>query len=370
MRVHPSQLIEGCILLEDVKGKSGRPIMEEGTILTEELITVLDKFLIDSVDVSTKLHDGKTFLPKRKLEPNEKKSEHQMEIYLEPEENRSIPEHYLQAVKDYKGFFDDWRNGVPLDMPKIRKSVIPLLERVDELDMDIFTIYQLGTAEDYIYHHGVAVSLLSAYLGKELGYRKGEWIQIGLAGYLADAGMSKVDPEILTKGGPLTEDQLADIKNHPTYSYRMVGDVTGLSQQAKIAVLQHHERLDGSGYPLGLSKDKINSYARIIAISDTYHAMTSERFYKKKQPVFKVLDEILQEQYSRLDMTIVQKFVESLTKRTVGNTVHLSNGKTGEIVFCDMDQHTLKLFVKLHDNSEIIVTESNSEVFIEEVILD
>src|SRR5690625_3354278 len=90
MRVHPSQLIEGCILLEDVKGKSGRPIMEEGTILTEELITVLDKFLIDSVDVSTKLHDGKAFVPKRKLEPNEKKSEHRMEIYLEPEENRSI----------------------------------------------------------------------------------------------------------------------------------------------------------------------------------------------------------------------------------------------------------------------------------------
>lgn len=367
MRVHPSQLIAGTVLIQDVPGKSGRPIMKEKTVLTNEHITILQKFLVESVEVSSKLNTGKTFVPKEGVAIQEKPK--QTEIYLEPQEARSFPNHYLQVVKSYKQAFSEWNNGVPIDMVRARQSIIPLLERLDELDMQIFTLHQLATAEDYIYHHGVAVSLLSAFLGKEMGFRKGDWIQIGLAGYLADVGMTRIHADIITKSEPLTEKQYQDVRNHSTYSYRMVENLTGLSQAGKLAILQHHERLDGSGYPLGLTGEKINSYARILAVSDTYHAMTSERLYKSKQPIFKVMDEILQEKYTRLDPHVVRAFIDSLMKRAVGNTVHLSNSKTGEIVFTDEDNPSRPI-VKLHENGELISLQMNPTLHIEEIILD
>lgn len=370
MRVHPSQLIEGCILMQNVLGKSGRPIMPAKTVLTDNHITVLHKFLIDSVEVSSKLVDGKTYMPKEvevieKIQPQIKESE----IYSEQEELPPFSTHYLQAVEEYKRFYTEWNNGIPIDMSKIRRSIIPLLERIEELDMEIFTLHQFGTAKDYNYHHSVAISLISAFLGKELGYRKGEWIQLGLAGYLCDAGMTRVDSEITSKGDPLTESQHQEIRNHSTYSYRMVENITGLSKAAKIAILQHHERIDGSGYPLGLMKDKINTYARILAVSDTYHAMTSERLYKAQQPIFKVIDEIAHERFTKLDPLIVRKFIESLTARAVGKTVSLTNNKKGEIVFIDKS-HLTRPIVKLHDTEEIISLQMNPGLHIEEVMLD
>ncbi|MCF3944018.1 HD-GYP domain-containing protein [Oceanobacillus alkalisoli] len=367
MRVHPSQLVAGTVLLLDVLGKSGHPIINERTVLTNEHITVLHKFLIESVEVSTKLENGETFIAKEQPKRVEKPKPVQKKIYLEPEEDRSFPAHYMEAVRDYKQLFTEWNNNVPIDMVKVRQSILPLLERIEELDMEIFTLHQYGTREDYIYYHGVAVSLLSAFLGKELGYRKGEWIQIGLAAYLADAGMTRIDFGIITKGSPLTEPEENDMRNHSTYSYRMVEKVTGLSKAGKIAILQHHERMDGSGYPLGIRNEQINTFARILAVCDTYYAMTSDRL--EKQSVFKALEELFQERYTKLDPQIVQSFIESLARRAVGKTVHLSNHKTGEIVYFD-DDHPASPLVKLHETGEIIGLQMNPNLHIEEIILD
>lgn len=371
MRVHPSQLVPGCILLEDVKGKTGRPFMRANTVLSQEHITILHKFFIDSVDVSSTLEDGTSFKPETMSTPLELPAEKKRnpEIYLEKGETRSFPVHYLEVVKEYKQNFRNWSSGVPIDIASVRRSIIPLLERIEDVDIEIFTLHQYAEAADYTYHHSVAVSLISALIGKELGYRKGEWIQLGLAGYLCDAGMTRIDPDILTAGGPLSAGQLQDIKNHSTYSYRMTEKITGLSQTAKIAILQHHERLDGSGYPLGLKGQRINPFARIIAVADTYHAMTSERLYKGKYPIFKVVREMMQEQHFKLDAEVVQVFVSSLRKKALGKTVHLTNHTTGEIVYFD-DAEPSRPIVKLHGEATMIGLQMHPELEIEEIIID
>ena len=88
-------------------------------------------------------------------------------------------------------------------------------------------------------------------------------------------------------------------------------------------------------YSLGLTGDKIHKYARIIAISDMYHAMTSERLYKEKQSPFKVIEEIEQDQFSKLDPEIVRSFIRNLANFSIGTKVRLSNKKNAEIVFID-----------------------------------
>jgi HD-GYP domain-containing protein (c-di-GMP phosphodiesterase class II) len=368
MKVHPSQLIPGTILLQDVKGKSTQAIMKENTVLTDELITVLERFYIESVDVSSKLENGKPFMPNERQEDKKEKLPEMKKVYLEEAETRSFPFHYLEVVQSHKKLFHEWMQGVPVDIAKVRESMIPLLERIDELDMELFTLHQYGTAEDYLYHHSVAVSLLSAFLGKKLAYQKGEWIQIGLTGYLSDAGMTKIDPTILNNMGPLTEQQIHEVKNHPTYSYRMVEKLTGLSRTAKIGILQHHERLDGTGYPLGLTKDYITPFARIVAIADTYHAVMSERAYREKQSIFRAVDELLQGQLTKFDRKLVRVFIKQLQERALGKTVHLNNNQSGEIVFFDEDNPT-KPLVRLYETDEVISLKMNSDLSIEEIIV-
>lgn len=357
--------MEGCVLLKDVLGKSGRPIMKEKTVLTNEHITILQKFLVESVEISSKKADGKTYLAEQKKRTEKKPKENI--VVSKQAETMPFPTHYLQVVSQFKESFTNWNNGVPIDISKTRDFIIPLLERIDELDIEAFTLHQYVETKEYIYYHSVAMSVIAAFLGKKLGYEKGEWLQIGLAGLLSDVGMTRIDPNIITKGELLSDKQEQDIKNHPIYSSRMVENLRAVTPAVKVAILQHHERMDGSGYPLGLSQNKINHYARILAVADTYHAMTSERLYRRKQPVFKVINEIYKQQFTKFDSQIVKAFINVLMNCSLGKAVRLSNGETGKIVFIDED-NPMKPLVKLDATKEIKKIQENPQIAIEDFI--
>ncbi|RDW15259.1 HD-GYP domain-containing protein [Oceanobacillus arenosus] len=358
MLVAPSQLVPGCVLLRDVKGKSNRPIIPEKTVLTEEHIIILQKYLIPMVDVATKLTTGDTYVPKQVVVEEVMKQGTKQTL--------SFSNHYKEVVGKYKKLFMQWQNGMPIDISAVRELIIPLLERIDDISSDAYSLHHEATKTEYLYYHSVAVGILSAYIGRKLKHPKGVWLQIGLAGFLSDCGMAKVDPAIISKAGSLTNSEFAEIKKHPTYSYRLLEHVPAITPSVKLAVLQHHERLDGSGYPLGIAQDKIHPYARIIAIADTYYAMTSERLYQERKSAFQVIEELQKEQYSKLDHQIVNVFIHHLVNVSVGTRVVLSNGQAGKIVFTNSDNPTRPM-VQLDANAEIIVLKDTPDLYIDEI---
>ncbi|SHG81251.1 HD-GYP domain-containing protein [Ornithinibacillus halophilus] len=357
MRVKPSQLVPGCILIRDVIGKTGRPIVPRKAILTKQHIDFLDKFLINQVDVSDKLSNGKPFEPK-KLERQKKIQKSDITSY-------PFEKHYQLVVEAFKKLFQKWQNNIPIEIPLVRKLIVPLIERMEDIGSSIYQLHRFTNKKDYFYHHSVSVAILAAYIGKKLGYEKGEWIQIGLAGFLSDAGMSKLG-NIIFKEEELSTAEFQEIKKHPTYSYRMVEHNSLVTTHVKLAVLQHHERLDGSGYPLGLTQGKIHPFAKIISICDMYHAMMSQRTYKESQSPFKVIETLQNEQFSKLDPKVVQTFLQGITDFSIGTKVILSNGEAAEIVFMDSNQPTRPM-VKL-ENSEIISLSNNKELFIKDIV--
>ncbi|MGJ9459202.1 HD-GYP domain-containing protein [Oceanobacillus sp. CF4.6] len=365
MRVEPSQLVPGCILLDEVKGKSNRPIVLKNTVLTEKHITILNKFLVESVEVSTKLSDGNKFEPKQ-IHNKEKEKDVRKPDQVGMDEIPFV-DHYLTATASYKNQYKNWKNSMPIDIPSVRKIIIPLLERLEDIKSEqIYSLHKYVEKHDYIYHHSVAISLISAFLGKEMGYSKGEWLQIGLAGLLCDCGMVRIDSDLILNADPLTSMEINDIKNHPTYSYRMVENLPTITIGVKLAVLQHHERVDGNGYPLGITKEKIHQYAKIIAVADMYHAMTSERLYQKKQSPFKVIEEIQKDQYLKFDAEVVKFFLGSFYHLSLGSKVTLSNQQSGEIVYIHPDKPTRPM-IRMDDNEEIIALEQTPELYIEEI---
>ena len=104
---------------------------------------------------------------------------------------------------------------------------------------------------------------------------------IGIAGLLHDIGKSKIPNEILNKAARLTDEEFAIMKQHSVYGYRILQPKEDLSTEIKLGVLQHHEKINGKGYPMGVTGDKIDLFARLISISDIYDALVTERPYKK-----------------------------------------------------------------------------------------
>ncbi|WP_241964594.1 HD-GYP domain-containing protein [Paraliobacillus zengyii] len=360
--IHPSQLIPKCILTTDVIGKTNRPIATKDTVIDETHIEILQRFLIDQVEVATNLENGVPFIPKKqqKQEVNVKKE-------TQSEKSLSFMEHYHQVVEAYKLQFNAWQSGSPIEIHAVRKLIVPLLERTEEVDFYILTLYKNTAKDDYFFHHSVSTSLISAVLAQKLGLKK-EWMQIGIAGLLADCGMAKLKRSLFYKEGKLSKPEFDEIMEHPTYSYRFVEKITSLTKGVKLAILQHHERLDGTGYPLGVKEDRIHRFAKIVAICDTYHAMTSERIYRTKQSPFRVIEEMQQDQYQKFDHQILQAFIVCLTNFSSGTKVKLSNEEIAEIIYIESEYPTRPM-VRIENTQSIISLKEHKQLYIEDIII-
>ena len=364
MRVSTNDLIAGCILSEDIFGLTSRPIIEKNTVLTDELIEILHLFLVPNVEVEKTLVVGTPF--------------HAIEVVgMDEHENKKDPLYthseddfitlFLQAAQEYKKEFLLWQSGLPIDISKVRMILLPLLDITIKRPSEIFSLHHLSNNEEYNDQHAVAVGLLCSFIARKLNYSKGEVVQAALAGILADCGMAKVSPRILQKKTALTPREYEEVTNHPKFSYQMIQHVSLLKEGAKVAIIQHHERLDGSGYPFGLTNNKIHTVAKIIGVADTYHAMTSERLYRKKQSPFKVLELMRQDYFGKYDLSILTALSTGILNFTIGSKVRLSNGQLGEVFYIAEKSPTRPL-IKILGTEQIMNLEENRHLFIEEII--
>lgn len=361
MRVKIKELQEGCILSEDVISWTNRPIVQKKTVLTNELLEILHAFLIKDVAVERMLVNGTPFIPSELIE-EEKESEKESN-----KKEESFTDYFLQAVQQYKKEFQSWQAGTTVDISKIRNIIIPLIEKSETRSSDLFTLHHLSTENEYLFQHSIAVGLISGFIGKKLNYNKGDIAQLAVAGCLSDCGMAKIPSNILNKKDALTRDEFEEVKQHPTYSYKMIQNATLLRDGAKISIFQHHERLDGSGYPLGEKDQKIHPFAKIIAVADTFHAMTSQRLYRKKQSPFKVLEMIIQDNFGKFDIASIRALQAGIMNFSIGSKVKLSNGQVAEILFIEEKSPTRPL-IKLIHSEEIIHLEKNRQLFIDEIL--
>lgn len=359
MKVRTNYLKAGCILADDVFSLTNHPIIPKKTVLTERTLEIIRAFLIKEVQVEPTLVTGEPFKPREYIEDDEEKKSVVHSL--------GIANTYLKAVQEYKKLFNGWKSGIAVDMPSVRAVVVPVIECALKTPSEVFTLHHYSTPIDYLYHHAVTVAALSALLAKTLKFPKGDCIQIGIAGALCDCGMSKIDSKILDKKSTLTKAEFDEIKKHPIYSYVLIKDINLLKDDVKKAVYQHHERIDGSGYPNGVSSNMLYPYERIISVADVYHAMTSERHYRGKQSPFKVLESILQDQFGKFDGKVVQALTKLMTNFSTGTKVRLSNNQIGQIVFIEQKSPTRPM-VRIDETGEIIQLVTHRDLFIDEVL--
>ncbi|MCT4507507.1 MAG: HD-GYP domain-containing protein [Tepidibacter sp.] len=230
-------------------------------------------------------------------------------------------------------------------------------------------INKLKDMDDYIYMHSMTVTLTSYQIGKWIGLSEYELKELTLAAILSDLGKIKISKDIIGKSEKLTKEEYEEIKKHCTLGYKMVKEIPDISDKIKKAVFEHHEKIDGSGYPIGKKGEQICTYAKIIAIADVYSALTSNRPYRDKHTPFDAI-KILEEKFlSKLDTEILYLFLKKIAGEYLGNKVVLDNGKIGKIIFIP-NQNICRPLVEIEDTDEIIdlSNSKNSKVYIKEFI--
>ncbi|HET7580549.1 MAG TPA: HD-GYP domain-containing protein [Bacillales bacterium] len=350
MWVKREGLKAGYVLTEDVYGKTSRPIMKKDTVLTDLHLKVLDAFLIEKVMIG-----GKTT------------GEEEVQ-----KENTGLPassfiRHYLSVVDSFQSTFRNWQSGDRIDMKTLRRLFIPLLEEASEKPDEIFSLHYYVEARDYLFHHAVSTAILSAFLAKKMGYEKGDWVQIGLAGALCDCGMARVPLGFLKNKGPLSDRERKEIRQHPIYGFQMLKTIPALQEGVRLAVSQHHERENGSGYPLGIDGSQIHPFSKIVAVADSFHAMTCDRPYRAKRSPFQALEIMTDQQFGRFDLNVLATLSAALVHFSVGTKVRLTDQRLGEIVFIPPRKPTRPM-VRMQENGEIIPLADRTDLSIESII--
>ena len=198
---------------------------------------------------------------------------------------------------------------------------------------DILTfIGFLKSYDEYTFSHSINVSLLCNLFAYWLQLDEEETIYLTTAGMLHDIGKMKISKKILNKRGRLTDSEFEIMKQHSVLGYRILKD-QDIPNEIKLGTLMHHERIDGSGYPLGVRGDKISKYAKIISICDIYDAMTSDRIYRGRICPFEVIKTFEVSSYGELDTTYLLVFLKNIAYTYFGSWVRLDDGRQGEVVF-------------------------------------
>ncbi|NLW16325.1 MAG: HD-GYP domain-containing protein [Firmicutes bacterium] len=219
------------------------------------------------------------------------------------------------------------------------------LSRQPRLGLSLMGLQRI---DDYTYLHSLSTALISMGIAIKLGWSQTATVELGLAAVLHDMGKTMVPRTILQKPGPLSPAEWKLMYKHPEFGCAMLSRHSNLNDTVLQAVLQHHERMDGSGYPQRLKGEAISEYARIIAIADVYDAMTSNRCYKPSTAAHLSLEEILTNE-RLFDATYGRVLVTMLDIFPVGSRVLLANGAEGIVVACHPHQPTRPQLLLIKD---------------------
>lgn len=326
VKITLNQIQMGMISSENVYNSSGLLLIGKDEAITQTHLFRLKLYQIFSLDV----YMTDDFIMENNSS-NISKENNRFEKDLQFQEFKKL---YLDSCKELQNQIHIFSETNNYHEEELYSTCTNLLLHLTSYSKLFVYLSLLATPKDIdsIFTHSLNVGLLCNIFGHWLQLNETEIKEVTLSGLTHDIGKIDIDPLILHKPGRLTSEEFEIIKSHPLHGFERFRH-TSLPYGVKMAILQHHEKLDGSGYPFGFQQDHIHNYAKIVAIADIYDAMTSNRTYHKRMQPIRVIDILEKEGSNVLDSKILSVFLEHMAIMYTGKSVLLSSGDTGKIVF-------------------------------------
>ncbi|QSP95781.1 HD-GYP domain-containing protein [Marinobacter salinisoli] len=258
---------------------------------------------------------------------------------------------FKDAQQTAKSIMSGLRLGRTLDLNNARAVVDSCVDSVLRNENALLLLTKIKNQDEYTAEHCLNVAILCAAFGKHLGLLEEEIRNLSLCGMLHDVGKTRIPNEILNKPGALTPSEFEIMREHTTHGRNILMSTSRSLTMAVDVAFNHHERIDGQGYPRGLQAQQIPFFAKIVGLVDTYDAITSNRIYDKGRASMHALDIIHKHRGTQFDEELAVAFIQLIGVYPPGSIVELMNGEVG-IVVENQKQHKLKPKVLLVRESD------------------
>ncbi len=316
MRIPIHNVKVGDKLISDVFNDYGLHVLSRDTQLNESDIVKLNRHKIAHVDIDYREIIEVAVSRNFRLEAIEQE--------IQPKFN--------DAVNGMKTLFEQVMQEGKINEELVDRNFEPLIEHFEQ-EVDVVSLLLSLTSKDaYTYQHCVQVGMISYYIAKWVGMNEEEALLTGKAGYLHDIGKCRIDTTILNKPAKLTAEEFNIMKSHTTHGHDIITRSLPNHPALSTVALQHHERLNGNGYPHGITGEQMHPMSKIVAIADIYSAMISSRVYQKKRDLLFVLRELHKLSFTDLDPHIVLTFIQHMIPNFIGKKLILKSGEIGQII--------------------------------------
>jgi putative nucleotidyltransferase with HDIG domain len=227
---------------------------------------------------------------------------------------------------------DDVRLGKSVDTPAAREAVSDCVDSIIANPHAMALLSRIREKDQYTTQHSLSVSILSVALGRHLGMQREDLIALGMSGLLHDIGKVLIPEALLLKPVRLTDDEMAIMREHTTYGRDILMSSRGAPLKALDVAYAHHEHVDGSGYPRGLTRDQMTDFTRVVAIADTFDAITTDRTYHNARTNMDAFRVLSRGRDTHWDPVLVIQFIESIGIYPAGTSVELSNQLVGIVI--------------------------------------
>lgn len=356
-RVKTNDLKPGMVLASDVYNYQDQLVLSAGMALTEKAIQKLSFYSIFFV----RIEDAE-----EKPAPVPVRQESYSERVRHSDEFKNYKEAFEHNVALMEVLLSDFVEEEPTEeaVNAVVNNAIQMLED-KQADSNVFDmLHNMREYDDMTYAHSLNVALICNVLAKWLGMTEKEQKLAFTCGILHDIGKLMIPEEVIHKQGKLTKEEFDQIKMHPIEGYNYIRQLE-IDEHIKKTILMHHERYDGTGYPLGTKGDDIDKFARICAIADVYEATTSARKYRGASSPFHVVEIFEKEGLQKYDTHMIMTFLEKIVDNYMLNRVRLTNGMEGEIIYINKNNLSRPI-VKCGD--EFIDLSKRKDVEIKELI--
>lgn len=306
-RVSVGFLEAGMVAARNVHSAEGRLLVTKDTVLSEAMVANIQKTSLGSIYVRNPLFQD--------IEAEE----------VVTEDNRR------KAVMALKSAVTAYQKTKVLDIQPLKKVLRELVVEIIRNRDSMIHQLDMRTYQDYIYAHSVNTCVLSVLIAVNLDYPEGKLTDLALGTMLHDIGMMMLPDALLMKMGNLTPEESKQVQQHPEDGFNILRTVREIPITVAHIAYQHHERVDGKGYPRNLTADKILEFAKVAAVADTFDALVSDRPYRKGMVPHEAYEVMMALADSYVDRDILHLFLTHVAIYPVGSVVQLDNGQHGVV---------------------------------------
>ncbi len=317
MRMVPISLCRpGMRLAKRIYSDDGIVLLAEGVELTPAMIRRLSNSPIHFLYIEDARTEG-IVIPDMLSEETQRQSMHAIRMAFreyvdQPARRKSVTYPYVGR--------------------SIKQSMHMILDELGSNKDAMIMLMNMHTVDHYLYTHSLNVCVYTALLGIANGYDQDQLMTLGIGSMLHDIGKTQISMQVLLKPGALTKSEYDEMKRHAERGYYLLKDEPNIPLLAAHCAYQHHERLNGSGYPRGLKDDEIHEYAKLIGIVDSYDAMTSHRIYKKAMLPHEAVEVLYTGSETLYDTEMLKLFRDKVAIYPIGVTVKLNTGQSAVVV--------------------------------------